>query len=94
MELSLMGFRYAAARLLNHHQAKIERSAEAFRVRHTRHIFPSKDNFAHNTTRVIARSKGNGWQNSIMSLRGAQFATKQSPIDDEIASDGRAPSSQ
>jgi hypothetical protein len=26
-------------------------------------IFPSKDNFAHNTMRVIVRSKGIGWQN-------------------------------
>jgi len=25
-------------------------------------FFPSKKNFAYNNTRVIARSKGNGWQ--------------------------------
>ncbi len=34
---------------------KIERSAEAFRVRQTRQIFPSKENFANNTRE---RSRG------------------------------------
>lgn len=67
----------------DHQIRKIERSAEAFRVRHTRHIFPSKDNFADNIARAIMRSIGNGWQISSMSLRKAHFATKHSQHEAE-----------
>jgi hypothetical protein len=60
-----LGFRYAArtrARLLNQREKKIERSAEALRVRHTRHIFPSKDNPAYNTREQSRGQKGWEWQ--------------------------------
>ena len=49
---------------------KIESSAEALRVCHHPSIFPSKDNFAHNTARVIARSKGIGLAEKISSEKG------------------------
>ncbi len=42
MELILSGFGTPPSRLLNQREKKIERSAEALRVRQTRHIFPSK----------------------------------------------------
>lgn len=49
---------------------KIESSAEALRVCHHPSIFPSRDNFAHNTARVIARSKGIGLAKKIRSEKG------------------------
>ena len=39
---------------------KIERSAEALRVRHTRQIFPSKDDFANNTREQSQGQKAKG----------------------------------
>ncbi len=61
-EVNLSGFRYVASQLLNPQTGKIESSAEALRVCHHPLTFPSKDNYAHNTTRAIARSKGKDWQ--------------------------------
>jgi hypothetical protein len=43
-------------------EEKIERSAEALRVRLTRHIFPSKDNPANNTRKQLRGQKGWEWQ--------------------------------
>jgi hypothetical protein len=58
---------------------KIDRSAEALRVRHTRQIFPSKDNFAYNTTQAIARSKGKEWQK--IKVNSNQVIRKEKRID-------------